>query len=247
MKILFIFPHPDDETVFAGGTIARHVANGDSVIWICASFGERGGISEKRSPRLFYFAYFLLGHFPFLIRVQNLIICWLSIFRKPSKTLLEIRKSEAGEVARIYGISKLHFLGIEDMRFEKSIVKIEDKVREYIELYQPELIYTFHPNGITDHPDHRYLAKSVIKVVQSPPADKRPKILGATIPAKVVKKYKLPLFGTMEISQKIELNEQELGKKLQAINTYKSQKYLWEIFLQKYPELLEKEYFIELV
>jgi len=33
MKMLIIAPHPDDETIGAGGTIARHIALGDEVFW----------------------------------------------------------------------------------------------------------------------------------------------------------------------------------------------------------------------
>lgn len=246
MIILYIFPHPDDETIFAGGTIARHASQGDKIIWLCASYGERGGISKKRSPRLFYITYLLLGYFPFLIAIQNFIIWWLSIFRKLNPEVIETRKKEAEKVSRIYGISKLHFLGIEDMRFRKNTAKLESEIRKYIELYQPRLIYTLHPNGITDHPDHKNLTKSAIKVVNSLPSDKRPKVLGVAIPLVIVKKYKLPLIGTAEISQEIELNEQELEKKIRAISTYESQAYLWDIFLKKYPELLKREYFTRL-
>lgn len=249
MIVFFIFPHPDDETIFAGGTIARHVARGDKVIWICASYGERGGISEKRSPRLFYFIYLLLGYLPFLVFLQRIVIWWLSVFRKLNQEVIEIRKNEAEQVARIYGISKLHFLEIEDMKFGKNTVKLESTIEKYTKLYEPQLAYTFHPNGIADHPDHRYLAKSVVKVVESFPADKRPKVIGATIPKRLARKFHLPFLGIprSEISQEVELDESELNQKQKAINAYKSQKYLWDIFLKKHPWLFKREYFIELL
>jgi N-acetylglucosamine malate deacetylase 1 len=39
MKILFIAPHADDETIGAGGTIVRHVAKGDKVFWCIVTQG----------------------------------------------------------------------------------------------------------------------------------------------------------------------------------------------------------------
>jgi len=39
MKILFIAPHPDDETIGAGGAIARHIALGDDIFWCIVTQG----------------------------------------------------------------------------------------------------------------------------------------------------------------------------------------------------------------
>ncbi len=39
MNVLIIAPHPDDETIGAGGTIARHIALGDEVFWCIVTQG----------------------------------------------------------------------------------------------------------------------------------------------------------------------------------------------------------------
>ena len=43
-KILFIAPHPDDETLGCGGTILKHIDKGDNVYWlIVTNISEREG------------------------------------------------------------------------------------------------------------------------------------------------------------------------------------------------------------
>jgi LmbE family N-acetylglucosaminyl deacetylase len=53
-KILFIVAHPDDETISAGGTIARHISEKDKVY--CYSFtdgvGSRGPSESEKKKRL---------------------------------------------------------------------------------------------------------------------------------------------------------------------------------------------------
>ena len=47
MRVLVIAAHPDDETIGAGGTIARHVARGDEVYWGIVTEGYKPFRSDE--------------------------------------------------------------------------------------------------------------------------------------------------------------------------------------------------------
>lgn len=248
MRALFIFPHPDDETIFCGGTIARHINSGDEVIWICAGLGERSRNSARRFSKLFFVAYSILGSFPFLIVAQKLAVWWLSFFRKRNDELAEVRKKEALEAAKVFGIARVHFLEIEDMKFAKFAGKMREDINKYLDLYKPEIVYTFHPNGLTGHPDHTALSKAVIEAAEGLPGNLKLKIFGAAVSQSIAGKLKLPILAVKddEIKKEIILSEEELEKKKETLAKYQSQSYIWEIFLEKHPEVLGKEYFVEL-
>lgn len=49
MRVLCVAPHPDDETLGCGGTLLRHIADGDEVHWaIVTSISEDLGFSVER-------------------------------------------------------------------------------------------------------------------------------------------------------------------------------------------------------
>jgi N-acetylglucosamine malate deacetylase 1 len=53
MKVIIISPHPDDETLGCGGSILKHVKNGDTVVWVIVTsvFTEHGFTIERVESR----------------------------------------------------------------------------------------------------------------------------------------------------------------------------------------------------
>ena len=47
MRVLVVSAHPDDETIGAGGTIARHVSEGDEVYWCIVTQGYNPPLSDE--------------------------------------------------------------------------------------------------------------------------------------------------------------------------------------------------------
>jgi LmbE family N-acetylglucosaminyl deacetylase len=53
LKLLAVFPHPDDESLGLGGTLAKYSAEGAETYLICATRGERGWNGpETQNPGL---------------------------------------------------------------------------------------------------------------------------------------------------------------------------------------------------
>src|SRR6185436_9156733 len=53
LKLLAVFPHPDDETLGLGSTFARYSVEGVETYLLCATRGERGWFdSEGPNPGL---------------------------------------------------------------------------------------------------------------------------------------------------------------------------------------------------
>jgi len=50
-KVLFIAPHPDDETLGCGGTILKHKANGDQIYWLIVTSSAGDDLLNKKYIR----------------------------------------------------------------------------------------------------------------------------------------------------------------------------------------------------
>jgi LmbE family N-acetylglucosaminyl deacetylase len=129
LKLLAIFPHPDDETLGLGSTLARYSAEGVETYLVCATRGERGWFdSEGPNPGLEGVA---------RIREAELR-CASENLGLHEFTLLdyidgEVDRAQPGEI----------------------ITKLVSQVRRI----QPQVVVTFGPDGAYGHPDHIALSQ----------------------------------------------------------------------------------------
>lgn len=133
-RVLAVYGHPDDEGQVTG-TIARFIANGDQVTLVCATRGEVGEISD-----------------PSLANSENL---WY--VRE-----LELRASMAQ-----LGLADVRFLPFRDSGMagtpenedprslhQQPAEVVVEQIARIIREIQPQIVFTWDPNGGYGHPDH---------------------------------------------------------------------------------------------
>lgn len=123
MKVLVVVAHPDDEVLGCGGTLARHIDNGDKVSVLIIS----DGITARYNT--------------FNYKETHVI-----------KDVMSIRES-ADKVKNYLNIDNYRILGLDANRLDTyPILEITKFIEENINTYKPEIIYTHHPNDINiDH------------------------------------------------------------------------------------------------
>jgi LmbE family N-acetylglucosaminyl deacetylase len=129
LKLLAVFPHPDDETLGMGSTLARYAAEGVEVYLVCATRGERGWFdSEGPDPGL-----------EGLARIRE----------------AELRC--AAEILGIRQVSFLGYIdGEVDQADPEEII---GRLVSHIRAIEPQVVVTFAPDGAYGHPDHVALSQ----------------------------------------------------------------------------------------
>lgn len=127
MKYLFVFAHPDDETVACAGTIKLLREAGHSVTLISATPGDAGEVSASASAEL-----------------------------KRSGSVGALRARELEKVARHLSISEYRILEYADGSITNQDVwgRLQQDVVDIIDEIQPDVIITFDHTGWYYHLDH---------------------------------------------------------------------------------------------
>jgi LmbE family N-acetylglucosaminyl deacetylase len=129
LKLLAVFPHPDDETLGLGPTMARYSAEGIQTYLVCATHGERGWFdSEGPDPG----------------------------FEEVARTR-EAELRCAAENLGIHEISFLDYIDgdVDQAHPEEIIGRIVSQIRRI----KPHIVVTFGPDGAYSHPDHIALSQ----------------------------------------------------------------------------------------
>jgi len=124
LKLLAVFPHPDDETLGLGPTLVKYASEGVETYLLCATHGERGWFdSEGPDPG-----------FEGVARIRE----------------AELRC--AAEHLGIHEVSFLDYIdGDVDQAIPEEII---GKIAAHIRRIKPQVIVTFGPDGGYGHPDH---------------------------------------------------------------------------------------------
>lgn len=129
LKLLAVFPHPDDETLGLGGTMAKYSAEGVETHLVCATRGERGWFDSQ-------------GPNPGLKEVGR---------------IREAELRCAGEHLGLHAIHFLDELdGDVDQAVPQDIIR---KIVAHIRRIKPQVMVTFPPDGSYGHPDHIALSQ----------------------------------------------------------------------------------------
>ncbi len=141
-SILAVSAHPDDETLFAGGTLARWAKAGNDVYILETTRGEGGEVGE-----------------PPLTTPEN-----LGSFREQ-----EVRKAALALGARdIYFLPfidpHMEINGI-PRRISEPLEVFVDAIGGYIKQIQPDVVITHGSNGEYGHPQHVYTHQATRKAM----------------------------------------------------------------------------------
>ena len=129
LKLLAVFPHPDDETLGLGPTLARYSEEGVETYLVCATRGERGWFESE-------------GPDPGLAEVGR---------------IREAELRCAAEQLGIHEVSFLDYVdGDVDQADPEEII---GKLVSHIRRIKPHVVVSFGPDGAYGHPDHIALSQ----------------------------------------------------------------------------------------
>lgn len=179
-KLLFVFAHPDDETLGAGATIAHYVSLGDEVTVLTCTRGERGDVIPERLAHLAEDPAALAAHRDLELREALMA---LGVTRRAYLGSAEARKP--GKAVRMYRDSGMETGPDGAPRLPASVdpeslsvaplVEVAGDIAEVIRQIRPDVIVTENAYGGYGHPDHIRVHDAVFAALDDCSEDELPR------------------------------------------------------------------------
>jgi LmbE family N-acetylglucosaminyl deacetylase len=157
------------------------------------------------------------------------------------------RSEELKCSANFLGINYLSIYDLPDKKLSEIPVEVGlEIIKKEIEKFIPEMVITFHPNGISGHKDHITVTNWIIQILNE--MENPPKLFYYGLVPEQTELYshrKLHPMASSEVTHKID-TAHFFDQKIRAIECHKTQEELWKS-LQSSPKSFEEmsrwEYF----
>ena len=128
LKLMGVFAHPDDESLGAGGTLAKYASEGVEAAIVTATPGDAGRFHGRRPD---------------------------DPAHPGSVELARIREAELRAAAAELAVHDVSCLGYRDGQLDQTDSRkaVSDIVR-HVRRFRPDVVVTFGPDGAYGHPDH---------------------------------------------------------------------------------------------
>jgi LmbE family N-acetylglucosaminyl deacetylase len=112
----------------------------------------------------------------------------------------------------------------QEVELEKTEV-ISERLRDHMELIQPDVVITFGPQGISRHSDHIAIHRAALSAFNSyeQDTDKKVSLLYVAIPELVAKEFDLDIDGPETQPNVFVSTHEYIDVKVKALRTYRSQ------------------------
>lgn len=155
LKLMAVLAHPDDESLGAGGTLAKYAAEGVEVAIVTATRGDAGRFH---------------GHRPGDPEHPG-----------PAE-LANIREAELRAAAATLGVRTVSCLDYGDGRLDRANpAAVVPDIAWHVRRHRPDVVLTFAPDGAYGHPDHvaisQFTTAAMVAAADpdvAPPAGEKP-------------------------------------------------------------------------
>ena len=145
LTVLAISAHPDDDTLFAGGTLARYASQGHAVYTLCTTRGEGGEIGE-----------------PPLVPSKE----QLGALREGEARCAATAIGERGIFFLDFVDPHMEIDGIA-LPIEASLEAFSAAIAEHLARLRPDVVLTHGTDGEYGHPQHRFTHCAVRHAVRA--------------------------------------------------------------------------------